>query len=83
MNKHEINNKTTTTRRLDKMTRTRFEAQIQNSSQMGPRLKNENRHNSPDKIERLQNVEEILAETQSNKVYVQSNFKKIIWICCQ
>ena len=33
---------------------TRFEAQIRNSPQMGPRPKNENKHSSPDKIRRLQ-----------------------------
>ena len=32
---------------------TRFEAQIRNSSQMGPRPKNKNKHSSPDKIRRL------------------------------
>ena len=33
---------------------TRFEAQVRNSSQMGSRSKNENKHSSPDKIGHLQ-----------------------------
>ena len=42
------------TQRLDKVKRTRFEVQIRNSSQMGLRPKNENKHSSSDKIGRLQ-----------------------------
>ena len=41
------------TQRLDKMTRTRFEAQSRTSPQMGPRPKNENKHSSLDKMGRL------------------------------
>ena len=36
------------------MKRTRFEAQLQNSSQMGSRPKHENKYSSPDKMGRLQ-----------------------------
>ena len=53
VNKYEKQTNTNTTQRLDKMTQTRFEAQIRNSSQMGPRPKIKKKHSSLEKIRRL------------------------------